>query len=241
MNKILQFYDYDKALAYFKDQLLHIHQANVKRSGFKVIAKPVLLLTVLKAIDDEAITVNRFDYDQFEPRYTALFRQYFMQARQESLTPMFYPWYFMSHDDFWHLSWQGRANPNRVALRCLHPPQHYSRLLLRRPVDPRQPSYLPPPAHGVPHQRENHCTSPCSRRKYSCRVRPLAQDLAHDADGDISFRYRKWQISFLRHDVTFIFCLFNNFHQSLTLSCCRKTCTFNIFSNAFDKTTIAIR
>ncbi len=109
MNNILQFYDYDKALAYFKDQLLHIHQANVKRSGFKVIAKPVLLLTVLKAIDDEAITVNRFDYDQFEPRYTALFRQYFMQARQESLTPMFYPWYFMSHDDFWHLSWQGRA------------------------------------------------------------------------------------------------------------------------------------
>lgn len=186
MNKILQFYDYDKALAYFKDQLLHIHQANVKRSGFKVIAKPVLLLTVLKAIDDEAITVNRFDYDQFEPRYTALFRQYFMQARQESLTPMFYPWYFMSHDDFWHLSWQGRA-----PIQTESPSAAFIRRTLLTPTSPttygpRQPSCLPPPAHGVPDQRENHCTSPCSRRKHGCRVRPLAQDFAHDADGNIT-------------------------------------------------------
>ena len=107
INKVLQFYNYDKALAYFEDQLMHIHQAPVKRSGFKAVAKPVLLLTVLKAIDNGTISANRFDYNLLESHYVALFKQYFMQARQESLTPMYYPWYFMSHDDFWHLSWQG--------------------------------------------------------------------------------------------------------------------------------------
>lgn len=107
INKVLQFYNYDKALAYFEDRLMHIHQAPVKRSGFKAVAKPVLLLAILKAIDNGTISANRFDYNLLESYYTTLFRQYFMQARQESLTPMYYPWYFMSHDDFWHLSWQG--------------------------------------------------------------------------------------------------------------------------------------
>ena len=107
MNKVLKFYDYDKALAFYEDAFLHIRQAYLKRSEFKVVAKPILLLAVLKAIDDGLITINRFTYDQIEPLYTALFKNYFIRARQESLTPMYYPWYFMSHDDFWHLSWQG--------------------------------------------------------------------------------------------------------------------------------------
>lgn len=75
MTKILEFYDYDKALDYYEDQLMHIHQAPVKRSGFKAVAKPVLLLTVLKAIDEGTITVNRFAYDQMEPRYNAIFKE----------------------------------------------------------------------------------------------------------------------------------------------------------------------
>ena len=66
INKVLQFYNYDKALAYFEDQLMHIHQAPVKRSGFKAVAKPVLLLTVLKAIDNGTISANRFDYNLLE-------------------------------------------------------------------------------------------------------------------------------------------------------------------------------
>lgn len=92
---------------FYEDAFLHIRQAYIKRSGFKVVAKPILLLAVLKAIDDGLITINRFTYDQIEPRYTALFKNYFIRARQETLTSMCYPWYFMSHDDFWHLSWQG--------------------------------------------------------------------------------------------------------------------------------------
>lgn len=107
MNKILKFYDYDRALASFKDALLHIHQAPVKRSGIKIIAKPVLLLSILQGIEKGRITTNRFDYNQVKPYYESLFRKYFIRARQERLTLMYYPWYFMHHDGFWHLSWQG--------------------------------------------------------------------------------------------------------------------------------------
>ena len=85
MNKVLKFYDYDRALVFYEEAFLHIHQAPVKRSGFKIVAKPILLLTILKAIDDGFITINRFSYDQMESRYTALFKNYFMQARQETL------------------------------------------------------------------------------------------------------------------------------------------------------------
>lgn len=74
MNKVLKFYDYDRALVFYEEAFLHIHQAPVKRSGFKIVAKPILLLTILKAIDDGFITINRFSYDQMESRYTALFK-----------------------------------------------------------------------------------------------------------------------------------------------------------------------
>ena len=70
MNKVLKFYDYDKALAFYEDAFLHIRQAYIKRSGFKVVAKPILLLAVLKAIDDGLISINRFTYDQIEPLYS---------------------------------------------------------------------------------------------------------------------------------------------------------------------------
>lgn len=107
MNKVLKFYNYDKALAAYEDRLLQIHQARVKRSGLKIIAKPVLLLTILQGLENGRIAINRFAYDQVKPDYEKLFRKYFVRARQEALTPMYYPWYFMHHDGFWHLSWQG--------------------------------------------------------------------------------------------------------------------------------------
>ena len=108
MNKILRFYDYERALASYKDALLHIRQASVKRSGLKIIAKPVLLLTILQGVEEGRITINRFEYDQVKPYYEALFHKYFIRARQETVTPMYCPWYYMHHDGFWHLSWQGR-------------------------------------------------------------------------------------------------------------------------------------
>lgn len=201
MTKILEFYDYDKALDYYEDQLMHIHQAPVKRSGFKAVAKPVLLLTVLKAIDEGTITVNRFAYDQMEPRYNAIFKEYFLRARQESLTPMHYPWYFMSHDDFWHLSWQGREpirteSPSAAFIRrntthaylspdlwvlVSHP--SYRRQLMEFLINEKIIAPLRAADGSIAAE------SGPSLKTHGRRVQSLAQNITHDADDKISMIY----------------------------------------------------
>ncbi len=110
MAKILKFYNYDAALTHYKGQIRHIRQAYTRSNKLKIVAKPVLLLAVMKAIDEGTITANHFSYDELEPRYNELFSKYFIRARQESRTPMHYPWYFMHHDGFWHLSWEGKES-----------------------------------------------------------------------------------------------------------------------------------
>ena len=62
MDKVLLYYDYEAALASYEERLMKINQAWQKNSNMKNIAKPVLLLTVLKAIDDGNITENHFEY-----------------------------------------------------------------------------------------------------------------------------------------------------------------------------------
>ena len=91
MDKRLLYYDYDAALRHFEDRLLRIKQGSLKRSRLKIVAKPVLLLAVLKAIDSGRIACNRIEYDNVKPIYDGTFRTFFMKARQENLTPMYYP------------------------------------------------------------------------------------------------------------------------------------------------------
>ena len=150
MNKVLKFYNYDKALSAYEDRLLQIHQARVKRSGLKIIAKPVLLLTILQGLENGRIAINRFEYDQVKPDYEKLFRKYFVRARQETLTPMYYPWYFMHHDGFWHLSWQG---PEPVETESVS----------------ESPSLLPPRAHAIYHRQKDYRPAVFQHRGPCCR------------------------------------------------------------------------
>ena len=61
---------------------------------------------MLKAIDNGRITCNRIEYDDVKSIYEGTFRTFFMKARQENLTPMYYPWYYMKTDEFWKLVWK---------------------------------------------------------------------------------------------------------------------------------------
>ena len=106
MDKRLLYYNYEEALRHFEERLLNIKQGSLKRSRLKIVAKPVLLLAVLKAIDCGKITCNRIEYDDVKEIYEGAFRTFFMKARQENLTPMYYPWYYMKTDDFWKLAWK---------------------------------------------------------------------------------------------------------------------------------------
>ena len=73
MNKRLLFYDYDASLEYFETRLFDIKQYKMKKSGLKTIAKPVLLLSALKAIDDGLVVTNHFDYNEIKDIYPEYF------------------------------------------------------------------------------------------------------------------------------------------------------------------------
>lgn len=106
MNKRLLFYDYEASLEYFETRLFDIKQYKMKKSGLKTIAKPVLLLSALKAIDDGLVLTNHFDYNEIKDIYEVLFRDFFLKARQENFTPIYNPWYYMKTDGFWQLVWK---------------------------------------------------------------------------------------------------------------------------------------
>ena len=109
MDKILLYYNYDASLAHYEESQIPIKQGQVKGQKNKIIAKPVLMLAVLKAIEDGIVTSNMFDYDKIKDIYEKLFSKYFLEAHQTNLTPMYYPWYYMNTDGFWKLAWKSFA------------------------------------------------------------------------------------------------------------------------------------
>lgn len=109
MDKILLYYNYDASLAHYEESLMPIKQGKVKGQQNKIIAKPVLMLAVLKAIEDGIVTSNVFDYGNIKDIYEKLFSKFFLEAQQTNLTPMYYPWYYMKTDEFWKLAWKSSA------------------------------------------------------------------------------------------------------------------------------------
>ena len=104
MTTHLRFFDYDKAFDYYCDLILKMRQGSNCKNKSRIIAKPVLLLSILKLIE-EGKTVNQFSYEELETTYKRIFGKYFIEAHQENLTPLYYPYYYMKSDSFWHLIW----------------------------------------------------------------------------------------------------------------------------------------
>lgn len=103
MNKQLRFFDYEKAFDAYASSIEGMKQGTVKSSHVKIIAKPVLILSIIRLIDEGKIA-NRFDYDELDKVYKQIFGTYFLKASQGNLTPLCYPFYYLQTDGFWHLS-----------------------------------------------------------------------------------------------------------------------------------------
>lgn len=107
MGKVIRFFNYDAALDYYEDRIDSMRQGSVGRGdGVRIIAKPVLILAIIKGIHDGVFKYNVFEYDKLNGIYEALFRKYFFQGLQSNLTPLCYPFYYLRTDKFWHLSWK---------------------------------------------------------------------------------------------------------------------------------------
>lgn len=102
MTTYLRFFDYDEAFDYYCELIDKMRQASMNHA--RIIAKPSLILSIIKLIE-EGKSANKFTYEEIEPIYKGIFGKYFIEAKQNNLTPLCYPYYFMKTDQFWHLVW----------------------------------------------------------------------------------------------------------------------------------------
>ena len=86
---------------YYKNLLLCINQK--RTDGKSNIAKPILLLSIMKLIEDGLIIGNQIRYDKtLVETYNKLFANY-----AEVITEVQYPYYYMRNDHFYSL--KGKA------------------------------------------------------------------------------------------------------------------------------------
>ena len=84
---------------------------NISRTGIKKIAKPVLLLSVIRGIEAGIFKRNYIEYDKIAIIYDLVFKQYESLAKQSEHTPPYYPFYYLKTDQLWHLN---PRTPNSV-------------------------------------------------------------------------------------------------------------------------------
>ena len=89
MNQIL--------ISFYKDAFISLHCSVC--NGKVNIAKPLLLLSVLKLMDD-CVQNNRFSIQSIKEKYEELQQQY------AATTPYQYPLYFLENETFFHLKWK---------------------------------------------------------------------------------------------------------------------------------------
>ena len=98
------YFNYDIAYDVYTKQIKKMAVGSIKRTGIKKIAKPVLLLAVIKGIEDGVLKQNRFEYEQLAEIYEVVFKKYAEIAKQSEYTLPCYPFYHMQTSDFWNLS-----------------------------------------------------------------------------------------------------------------------------------------
>lgn len=75
MNRTLHFYNYELCYAHYTQRIMSIRQAKIH--GEVIVAKPVLLLTLIDGIEEGEFSANRFVINEWlEQRYLSLMRYY---------------------------------------------------------------------------------------------------------------------------------------------------------------------
>lgn len=103
-NKIIRFFNYESAFDFYTKKIKDMKQGSIKRSGIKKIAKPVLILSIIRGIENGTFRYNRFIFEDLERIYNDIFEQYTIIAQQSEKTNLTYPLYYLQTDEFWHLN-----------------------------------------------------------------------------------------------------------------------------------------
>ena len=102
MNKEYCFYNYEQCYAHYTKCIMNIRQAKIH--GEVILAKPVLLLSLIDGIDANLFKNNQFCInDRLEERYAMLMKKYTIKSQFPDVTGIEKPFWHLETDGFWHL------------------------------------------------------------------------------------------------------------------------------------------
>ena len=103
MHRNLHFYNYSQCFEYYTQRIMNIRQAKIR--GEVIVAKPVLLLSVIDGMEQTVFKGNEFVLDDWlEGHYRLLMQQYARGSQFGSITPINNPFWHLVSDGFWHLN-----------------------------------------------------------------------------------------------------------------------------------------
>jgi len=106
MNRMIQFFSYEQCYKHYTKRIMNIRQAKIH--GETIVAKPVLIVAIIDAIDNNVFTNNQFVInDWLEGRYKMLMSQYAKNSQFDDTTDIDKPFWHLESDGFWHLNYQG--------------------------------------------------------------------------------------------------------------------------------------
>lgn len=107
MNRVIQFFDYEQCFKHYTKQISTIRQARIY--GETIVAKPVLLVAIIDAIDNNVFMNNQFMIDDWlEGRYKMLMSLYAKDSQFDDKTGIEKPFWHLESDGFWHLNSKGK-------------------------------------------------------------------------------------------------------------------------------------
>lgn len=110
MNRVLQFFGYEQCYKHYIKRIINIRQAKIH--GETIVAKPVLMLAIIDAIDSNVFTNNKFVInDWLEGRYKFLMSKYTKDSQFDETTEIDKPFWHLESDGFWHLNYPGERLP----------------------------------------------------------------------------------------------------------------------------------
>ncbi len=105
MNREIRFFDYEQCYRYYCKGIESVRQKRI--NGETIVAKPVLMVTLIDSIDANVFMNNQFVLnDWIEERYKKLMEQFTKDSQFDSTTGIEKPFWHLESDGFWHLNYQ---------------------------------------------------------------------------------------------------------------------------------------
>ena len=115
-----QYYNYSQCFAIYKERIMNIRQARIR--GEVIVAKPVLLLSLIDGIEENVFPNNHFLLNEWlEKHYLTLMLEYTRQSQFNKPADIANPFWHLASDGFWHLQLKTKkemsATPSKAWLK----------------------------------------------------------------------------------------------------------------------------